>query len=146
MRRMLVILIGLSVVAAASSYAGAIPKTQVARVLEYKSSLGLTDAQIKKLEVIDKNAIEKMVEAQGQANIRLQEIERFTANWTNLNGTSVRQLIQEYYGFMAEFKTAEVNAIIQARAIMKPDQLSKYQQLASIDALMISMENNLALK
>ena len=146
MKRMLVILLGLSVIAAASAYAGNVPTTQVAKVLEYKASLNLTDAQVKKLEVINKNAVEKMVDAQGQANIRLQEIEKFTANWTNMNGTSVRQLIQEYYAFMTDFKTAEVNAILQARGILKPDQLSKYQQLASIDALMISMEHNLALK
>jgi Spy/CpxP family protein refolding chaperone len=146
MKRFLVIILGLILVAAASGYAGDLPVTQVSKILEYRASLDLTEAQVKKLEIIDKNAVEKMIEAKGQANIRLQEIEKFTSNWTNMNGTAVRQLIQEYYNFMAAYKAAEVDAILQARAILKPDQLSKYQQLASIDALMISMEQNLALR
>ncbi|UCE66517.1 MAG: hypothetical protein JSU85_00460 [Candidatus Zixiibacteriota bacterium] len=143
MKRTMIILLALTVVAPA--FAGNLPVTQVAKIIEYKASLALTDGQVKKLEIIDKNAVEKMVEAKGQANIRLQEIEKFTSNWTNLNGTAVRQLIKEYYEFMATYKAAEVDAIIQARAILNPEQLNKYQQLASIDALMIFMEHDLAL-
>lgn len=144
MNRIMIITLIIAVVSAASVSAGNLPATQVSKILQHKSALELTDAQIKKLEQIDKNAVEKMVEARGQANIRLQEIERFTANWTNLNGTAVRQLINEYYNFMAAYKSAEVDAILQARAIMKAEQLTKYQQLASIDALMIYMEREMA--
>lgn len=146
MKRTLVILLGLTIIAAASAYAGDLPITQVSKVLDYKSSLNLTDAQVKKLEIINKTAVAKMVEAQGQANIRLQEIQRFTSNWTSMNGTAVRQLIKEYYDYMTTYKAAEVDAILQARSILDPGQLSKYQQLASIDALMISMEQNLAFR
>jgi len=145
MKRVMIILTVLMMIAAISVNAGNLPTTQVVKILDHKASLDLTDSQVKKLEHINKNAVEKMVEAMGQANIRLQEIEKFTSDWTNLNGTAVRQLIQEYYNYMASYKAAEVNAIIQARAILKPEQLSKYQQLASIDALMIYMERDLAL-
>ena len=134
----------ISVMTVSTAFAGNLPQTQVGKIIEHKASLELTDAQVKKLEIINKNAVEKMVEAKGQANIRMLEIEKFTSNWTNLNGTAVRQLIKEYYDFMAQYKQAEVDAILQARAILKQDQLSKYQQLASIEALMISLEHDLA--
>jgi len=145
MKRTLIPFLTLVMITAISVSAGNLPTTQIVKILDHRASLGLTDSQVKKLEQISKNAVEKMIEAKGQANIRLQEIEKFTSNWTNLNGTAVRQLIQEYYNFMAAYKAAEVNAIIQARAVLKPEQLSKYQQLASIDALIISMERDLAL-
>lgn len=146
MKKALTIFLGLTIIAAASAFAGDLPVTQVSKILEYKGSLDLTDSQVKKLEIINKTAVARMVEAQGQANIRLKEIQEFTAKWTNMNGVAVRQLIKEYYKFMAEYKEAEVDAILQARSILKPEQLGKYQQLASIDALMISMEQNLAFK
>ncbi len=145
MKRTLIISLALVIPLAAPVFAGNLPVTQVAKIIDFKASLALTDAQVKKLEQINKNAVEKMIEAKGQANIRFQEIEKFTSNWTNMNGTAVRQLIKEYYEFMAAYKAAEVDAILQARAILKPDQLSKYQQLASIDALMIILEHDLAL-
>lgn len=145
MKSTLMILVAFAVTTITPAFAGDLPVTQVGKIIDYKASLDLTDAQVKKLEIINKNAVEKMVEAKGQANIRLQEIEKFTSNWTNLNGTAVRQLIKEYYEFLAAYKSAEVDAILQARAILKPEQLSKYQQLASIDALIISIEQDLAL-
>lgn len=144
MKRIMIIVLTLTLISAVPVFAGNLPTTQVSKILDHKTALNLTDAQVKKLEQINKNAVEKMVEAQGQANIRLQEIEKFTSNWTSMNGTAVRQLVAEYYNFMAAYKTAEVDAILQARAILKNDQLTKYQQLASIDALMIYMENELA--
>ena len=144
MKRIMISILALAITTAVEVSAGNLPTTQVSKILQHKSALELTDTQIKKLEQIDKNAVEKMVEAQGQANIRLQEIEKFTSNWTNLNGTAVRQLIAEYYNFMTAYKSAEVNAILQARGILKTEQLTKYQQLASIDALMIYMEREMA--
>ena len=144
MKRIMISILALAITTAVEVSAGNLPTTQVSKILQHKSALELTDTQIKKLEQIDKNAVEKMVEAHGQANIRLQEIEKFTSNWTNLNGTAVRQLIAEYYNFMTAYKSAEVNAILQARGILKTEQLTKYQQLASIDALMIYMEREMA--
>lgn len=120
--------------------------TQVAQLLEYKTSLQLTDSQVKKLEIIERTAARKMVDAKLQADIRLSEIERFTSNWTNMNGTAVRGLLKEYYNFLAEYKTAEINAVIQARAILDYDQLNKYQQLVSIKSLILNMEQELAIR
>jgi hypothetical protein len=119
-------------------------KTHVAQLLEYSTSLQLTDSQIRKLEIIEKTAVRKMIEAKLQADIRLNEIEKFTSNWTNMNGTAVRGLLREYYDFLTEYKTAEINAVIQARTILDYEQLNKYQQLVSIQSLILNMEQELA--
>ncbi len=126
--------------------AGTLPATQVSQILEHQSSLELTNSQINKLTIIENTAREKMTYARMQADIRLQEIEKFTSNWTNMNGTAVRGLIKEYYDILSQYKTAELNAIVQARAIHEYEQLSKFQQLESIESLMINMERELALR
>lgn len=126
--------------------AGNIPSTQVSSILEYRTSLDLTDSQVRKLTIIENTASEKMIYARLQADIRLAEIEKFTSNWTNMNGTAVRNLIKEYYDFMTEYKTAELNAVVQARTILDYDQLNKYQQLVSIKTLMLDMEREVALR
>lgn len=134
----------LSMALAAS--AGDLPATQISQIIQHRSSLELTDSQIKKLKIIEDTAREKMTHARIQADIRLHEIEKFTSNWTNMNGTAVRGLIREYYDFLAQYKTAELNAIVQARAILEYEQLSKFQQLESIESLMLDMERELALR
>jgi hypothetical protein len=141
----IIILAGVLVLSLMAS-AGNIPSTQVASIIGYRTSLNLTDSQVKKLQIIENSASEKMTYARLQADIRLAEIEKFTSNWTNLNGTAVRSLIKEYYGFMTDYKTAELNAVVQARSILDYDQLSKYQQLVSIKSLMLDMEHEVALR
>ncbi len=146
MRRVMIVAVAGVLALSLLASAGNIPMTQVSSILEYRSSLNLTDSQVKKLQIIENAAREKMAHAKLQADIRLSEIEKFTSNWTNMNGTAVRNLIKEYYGFMTEYKTAELNAVVQARAILDYDQLSKYQQLVSIKSLMLDMEHEVALR
>lgn len=126
--------------------AGDICKANISQLLEYKDVLGLTDGQVKKLKLIQAKADQKMAEAKVQADIRMTEIERFTSDWTNMNGTAVRGLLKEYYEFLSEYKCAELNAICQARAVLDFKQLTKFQQLVSIESLMLNMESDLAMK
>jgi hypothetical protein len=135
-------ILALSLMASADN----VPSTQVTGILENRAALNLTDSQVKKLQIIEDSAREKMNYARLQADIRLAEIEKFTSNWTNMNGTAVRNLISEYYGFMTDYKTAELNAVVQARSILDFDQLTKYQQLVSIKTLMLDMEREVALR
>jgi hypothetical protein len=140
-----ILMAGILSLAMAAS-AGNLPATQVSQILELRSSLDLTNSQVKKLQIIEDTAREKMTRARLQADIRLQEIEKFTSNWTNMNGTAVRGLIKEYYAMLTEYKTAELNAIVQARAILEYEQLSKFQQLESIESLRLDMERELTLR
>jgi len=144
MRSAIAIAIASLLIFTAVSLAGDLPCTPVAKIIDYKASLTLTDSQIKKLELVEKTAQAKMVEAKAQAEIRLAEIEKFTSNWTNMNSIAVLSLIKEYYGFMTACKTAEMEAIIRARAILDSTQLNKFQQLVSIESLMLDMEQDLA--
>lgn len=146
MRKAVIITVAAILALSLMASAGNIPSTQVSGILENRTSLNLTDSQVKKLQIIDDSAREKMTYARMQADIRLEEIEKFTSNWTNMNGTAVRNLIKEYYDFMTDYKTAELNAVVQARSILDFDQLTKYQQLVSIKTLMLDMEREVALR
>jgi len=126
--------------------AGPIHHTAVAKVLEHSTSLDLTNSQVKKLQIIEDTAAQKMSEAKLHADILLHEIEQFTANWTNMNGTAVRSLLKEYYDYMTEYKSAELNAIIQARTILDFNQLTRFQQLESMESLILNMESDIALR
>jgi hypothetical protein len=120
--------------------------TQISKILDYKTSLSLSDSQVKKLEIVQRTAQEKMNEARVQSEIRLGEVEKFTSNWTNMNSVAVMSLIKEYYKFLTDYKTAELEAVIRARSILDMNQLSKLQQLVSIESLMITMEQSLAFR
>jgi len=146
MKKALALIVIVFMAAASISYAGVVPTTQVSKILENKASLVLTDSQLKKLEIVERSAQQKMMEARAQADIRLSEIERFTSNWTNMNSQSVSSLVKEYFGFLEDYKMAELDAIIKARAILEYDQLSKFQQLVSIQTLMLHMEQELAIR
>ena len=120
--------------------------TQISKILEYRTTLNLSDSQAKKLEIVQKTTDAKMIEAKGQADIRMAEIEKFTSNWSNMNSIAVLSLVKEYFKFLTDYKTAEVEAVIKARSILDNDQLAKFQQLVSINTMMIKMEESLALK
>ncbi len=130
--------------AASASHAGQIPGSQISKILENKATLNLTDSQVKKLEIVQRTAQQKMDEARFQADIRLTEIEKFTSDWTAMNSVAVLALIKEYFDFQTASKTAEMESIIQARAILSMDQLSRFQQLVSIQTLMLEMDQDLA--
>jgi len=146
MKLITTILMIVSMAAASVSFAGETPQTQVNKVLELKGSLNLTQSQVKKLEVVERTAEQKMMDAKAQSDIRLNEIEKFTSDWTNMNSIAVMTLIKEYFKFMTDYKTAELEAVLRARAILDSTQLSKFQQLVSIESLMLKMETDLALR
>ena len=145
-RKALGIAMAMVMIFAITSMAVDLPKTQVSKILEYKTSLALTDSQIKKLEIVEKTTQQKLMDAKVQADIRLAEIEKFTSNWTDMNSIAVQSLVKEYYDFMANYKIAELEAIIKARTILEVNQLSKFQQLVSVESMMIHMEAELAIR
>lgn len=121
-----------------------LPTTPIAKVLNYKGGLALTDSQIKKLTILDNTTKEKMIQVRAQAQIRKQEIDKYTGNWDMMNGTACCQLVKEYYQFMAELKTLEINAIMQARAVLTEDQLRKFTELASLESMILDLEPSIS--
>jgi len=121
-----------------------LPTTPIAKVLNYKGGLALTDSQIKKLTILDNTTKEKMIQVKAQAQIRKQEIDKFTGNWDMMNGTACCQLVKEYYQFLAELKTLEINAIMQTRAVLSQDQLRKFTELASLESMILNLEPSIS--
>jgi hypothetical protein len=117
-----------------------IPTTPLTRVLSYKTGLELTDSQVKKLTILDNTIKEKMIQTRAQAQIRKQEIDKFTSNWNMMNGTACCRLVKEYFQFVAELKTLELNAIMQVRAVLTVEQLRKFNELASLESMILDLE------
>jgi hypothetical protein len=117
-----------------------LPTTPISKVLNYKGGLALTDSQVKKLTILDNTIKEKMIQVKAQAQLRKQEIDKFTGNWDMMNGTACCQLVKEYYQYLAELKTLEINAIMQSRAVLTEDQLRKFTELASLESMILDLE------
>ena len=120
------------------------PATAIDKILEYRSGLNLTDAQVRKWSTINATLTEKMVEAKHQADLRKQEIDEFTSNWSSMHGTAVDHLIKEYFDFMTQLKLLELVAISKAGAVLNAEQLRKFSGLSSIETMMLKFENQLA--
>lgn len=121
-----------------------IPSTPITKILNYKTGLELTDSQVKKLTILDNVAKEKMIQTRAQAQIRKQEIDKFTCNWSSMNGTACGQLVKEYYQCVAELKTLEINAIMQARSVLSTEQLKKFNELAALESMVLDLEPKVA--
>ena len=135
----------LMIAAPAVSYAGnKIPTTAINEVLDLQFSLNLTDAQITKLAGYNAKIVDKMIQTRGQAEIRKSEIDEFTSDWSKLHGLAASQLVKEYYGFMADYKELELEAIMKARAVLTQDQMRNFIQLASIQNMMMKLETEVA--
>ena len=140
MNRVCVIIVASFLLMAGATYAANLPATPVSQILKHESVLGLSDSQLKKLEIVEKTTQQKIMEAKVQADIRLSEIEKFTSNWREMNSTAVRGLIKEYYDCLANCKIAELNGISQAKGILTTDQYDKYQHLISAEAMKLDMD------
>jgi hypothetical protein len=121
-----------------------IPQTAINKILDHKISLQLSDSQCKKLDIINRVIIDKMIQTRAQAEIRKTEIDKFTSNWTVMNSTAVGYNIKEYYQFLAELKSLELEAIMKAKAVLTHDQLKRYSDLADIESMMIKVDAQLA--
>jgi len=121
-----------------------VPQTAINKILEYKVGLQLSDSQCKKLSIMNSVIIDKMIQVRAQAEIRKTEIDKFTSDWTIMNGTAVEYTIKEYYQFLAELKSLELEAIMKTKAILSREQLKQYSDLAEIESMIIKVDTELA--
>lgn len=142
---MIAVIAMLVIAAPAALFAQAsLPTTPIAKVLNYKGGLELTDSQIKKLTILDNTTKEKMIQVRAKAQVRKQEIDKFTGNWDMMNGTACCQLVKEYYQYLAELKTLEITAIMQTRAVLSEAQLRKFTELASLESMILDLEPSIS--
>lgn len=119
-------------------FAGNLPETPITRILNYKSGLVLTDSQVKNLELINNGIINKMLQFRSQAQICKSRIDKYSKNWTDLTNPQVKSAVKEYYHCQAELKTLEFEAMAQAGKILSTEQIEKFNDLASIELMMIN--------
>jgi len=137
--------LALMVAAPAVSYAGNhIPTTAINEVLDLQFSLNLTDAQISKLAGYNAKIIDKMIQTRGQAEIRKSKIDNFECDWSKIEDLAACQLVKEYYGYLADYKELELEAIMKARAVLMQDQMRNFIQLASIQNMMMKLDTEVA--
>jgi len=121
-----------------------IPQTAINKILDHKVGLELSDSQCKKLSTINNVIIDKMIQVRAQAEIRKTEIDKFTSDWTIMNGTAVEYTIKEYYQFLAQLKSLELEAIMKAKSILTREQLKSYSDLAEIESMIIKVDTEMA--
>jgi hypothetical protein len=126
-------------------YAGGnVPDTPISKVLGYKTGLDLTDSQVKTLTILDNTCKNKMIQVIGQAEIRKQEIDKFTSNWSNMNSMACCQLLKEYYQYLSDLKVIELEAIMQTRSVLSVEQLKKFSELAHIETMLLDLQPKLS--
>ena len=118
--------------------------TPIDNILGYRASLNLSENQIAKLEHFNKELTAEIIKVRAQAEILKGEVDRFTVKWASVNGTAGSHLIDEYYGHLAKLKQLELEAVMKARGVLTVQQMKAYSQLASIDAMIIRMEERYA--
>ena len=116
--------------------AGDLPETPISRILEYKVSLELSDAQVKKLTLINNNIINKMLQLQAKVQNHEAEIEEAAVNWPDLDNVKIKGIVKEYYQYRAELKILEFESMAQAGEILSAGQIGKFNETAALELLM----------
>lgn len=86
--------------------------------------LGISDRQIKNLESISKNVIEKTATIARQAEIVLATLSDFSWDVGRNDSLLIRHLFQDYYGLLIKKKEAETEALKKMQSVLTPHQLA----------------------
>ena len=139
----LVFVLGLVFVMSNSVMAGNLPETPITKILNYKSGLDLTDTQAKQLGLINNNIINKMLQAKSQAQMHKGTIDQMSEDWAKLDNPKVKSAVKEYFQCQADIKNLEMEAMAQASQILSKDQIKKFNELVSIELIMINIEKEM---
>ena len=121
-----------------TAFAGNLPETPITKVLNYQTGLGLSDAQIKNLNLINNNIINKMLQLQGQAQRCKAEIDQMLGDWSTLSNPKAKSTVKEFYQCQADLKALEMDAMAQASKVLSEDQIKKFGELMTIELIMIN--------
>jgi hypothetical protein len=117
-----------------------LPRTHICPLLDHSKEIGLSESQIKRLQVVIAVGQEKMLESRSQAEIRLQEIRRISSDWANLDGLVIRNLVKEYYDFLAKYIIADLECMINASEILDISQLQSLTRTLTSDTLNLNLD------
>jgi len=139
----LALIIGLAIAAPTDLIAGNLPETPINKILNYKTGLDLTDVQTKQLTLINNNIVNKMLQVRAQASSHKNEIDMASNDWSKLDNPQVKGAVKEYYKCQADMKNLELEAMAQASKILSADQIKKFNELVSIELIMINIEREM---
>lgn len=139
----LALIIGFTAAIPGNSIAGNLPETPINNILNHKSGLDLTDTQAKQLSLINNNIINKMLQVRTKAYTHQSEIDKAGDDWSSLDGVKVKSAVKEYFQCQADLKMLEFEAMAQASKILSPDQIKRFNELVSIELIMLDMEQDM---
>jgi len=89
-----------------------------------KELLGISDGQLRNLDLITKAAIEKTADITREAEIVLATLSDFSWGVGRNDSLLIRCLFQDYYRLLIKKKEAEMEALNKIRLILTSDQLA----------------------
>jgi len=116
--------------------AGNLPQSPIDQILEHKTVLQLSESQIKNLNLINSGIINKMLQCKSQIQINKREIEKYAANWADMENPKFKSTVKEYFRCLADMKALEFEALAQASKILTPDQIKIFSERVSIDLVL----------
>ncbi|MCP4583541.1 MAG: hypothetical protein GY839_18180 [candidate division Zixibacteria bacterium] len=119
--------------------AGNLPQTPINQILENKSSLMLSDSQIKNLNRVNNGIINKMLQIKGKAQMFKGEIDKYSAKWDDMSNPKFKSTVKDYYNCLADLKNLEFEALVQAGKILSKEQVDKFSELLSVELAMKDM-------
>ncbi len=140
----LAVFIGLAIAAPNDSIAGNLPETPITKILSYKNGLGLSDTQTKQLTLINNNIVNQMLQIRSQASMHKSEIDDASWDWSNMNNPQIKSAVREYFKCQADMKNLEFEAMAKASQVLSEDQIRKFNDLATIELIMVDMERDMA--
>ncbi len=116
--------------------AGNLPQSPIDQILEHKTVLQLSESQLKNLNLVNSGIVNKMLQCKGQIQMNKTEIEKYAANWADMENPKFKSTVKEYYRCLADMKALEFEALVQAGKILTPYQIKIFSEQVSIDLVM----------
>jgi len=95
-----------------------IPETPIDLVLDRDIELQLTDIQVNKLVLFNKDIVNRIIPLQARIEIGKKALCNFNSRWVKAEILPDENIIVEYYKNLAELESLKLEAIMKIRAIL----------------------------
>jgi Spy/CpxP family protein refolding chaperone len=103
-------------------------KAPLAKMLEHRSELGLTDDQVSRLEAIQSRVQGTLQERRSAVREKRRALHELMQS-ENVNRSEVDQRIDDLSRDMTELHRLRVHAMLEAREILTPEQRAKLREM-----------------
>jgi hypothetical protein len=137
-------MLGLAIGAPIQATAGNLPATPITRILSNNTALELSETQVKKLNLVNNNIINQMLQVRAQAQNHKAKIDKAAADWSDLGNPVIKGAVKEYYRCQADMKILELEAMVQASRILSNEQINKFNQLVTMELMMNGIDEEIS--